>query len=183
MKFFDIPHTVKEASLKIAKLGVDILNVHTLGGKEMMEAAMEGAHQGSALAGCVMPKVIGVTILTSMNQNQLTATLGFEHNLPQKVDHLASLAYESGLDGIVCSANDLPHIYKNKSSDFMTVTPGISGSNLQVGSDQKRVSTPEQAIKDGSHLLVIGRAISGFPTRLERIEETKKILRSIEKYI
>lgn len=183
MKFFDIPNTVKEASLKIAKLGVDILNVHSLGGREMMEAALEGAQQGANLAGCVTPKVIGVTILTSMNQYQLNTALGQDINLKTTVSHLSHEVKNSGLDGIVCSANDLPQIYNQHSRDFMTITPGISGIEGQVGSDQKRVSTPGQAVENGSHLLVIGRAISGYPTKEQRINETKKIIASIEKYI
>lgn len=183
MKFFDIPNTVKEASLKIAKLGVDILNVHALGGREMMEAALEGAELGSNLTGCVTPKVIGVTILTSMNQQQLTNTMGQPLDLNSTVSHLSHEVQASGLDGIVCSANDLPQIYNQHSPDFMTITPGISGSTGQIGSDQKRVCTPEQAIENGSHILVIGRAISGYPTKEERVNETKKIIASIEKYI
>ena len=183
MKFFDIPQTVREASLKIAKLGVDILNVHSLGGKDMMQAVLEGAREGASLAGCMMPKVIGVTILTSMDQTQLTQTLSTSNTLEHHVTHLSKLAALGGLDGVVCSAQDLPNIYKHHTSDFMTITPGISGSNQQVGADQKRVCSPEQAIQNGSHLLVIGRAISTFPTKQERINETKKIIKSIEPYI
>jgi orotidine-5'-phosphate decarboxylase len=183
MKFFDIPHTVKEASLKIAKLGVDILNVHTLGGKEMMEAALEGASQGASMAGHQTPKVIGVTILTSTDQQQLQETITQQLRLNELVDHLANLAHSSGLDGVVCSATDLPQLYQKLPSSFMTITPGIAGTNYQHGADQKRVCSAEQAIQNGAHLLVIGRAISSFPTRQERIAETKNLISAIAKHI
>ena len=183
MKFFDIPNTVKEASLKVAKLGVSILNIHAMGGQSMMEAALEGAELGAQQGGFPRPKVIGVTVLTSTNEQELQQAHQFKHSLKRQVLHLAQESKKAGLDGIVCSPTDLLDVYQNFPKSFVTVTPGISGSKGQKGSDQKRVSSPEQAIDEGSHLLVIGRAINGFPLKKDRQTEAAKILELITPHV
>ena len=154
VKFHDIPNTVAGASKAIAALGASIFNVHTSGGEAMMRAAVEAGRS-------VDPKItiIGVTVLTSMDDSDLDA-VGQHKPVRDQVVRLAELAKKSGLDGVVCSAHEIETLRKALGTDFLLVVPGIrpAGSDL---ADQKRVMTPSEATKAGAGILVIGRPITG----------------------
>jgi len=170
LKYHDIPATVRDACKAAASLGVYMLNVHASGGMEMMKAAMAGAVEGT-LPGYQRPKVIAVTVLTSIDEETLNGELNVPGKLEEHVLRLATLAQKAGLDGIVCSANDLGYIKPHLPEDFMYVTPGIKGVTSEAGSDQARVSSPSGAMAAGSSILVVGRAITGAPDRKEAAYE------------
>jgi len=151
LKFHDIPNTVAKACKAAANLGVWMINVHALGGRKMLMAAREVMPQGST-------KLIAVTLLTSMDQNDL-ADIGLEGSPEQIVERLARLAKDCALDGVVCSALEAVNLRQQMGQDFCLVTPGIRLSNDRAD-DQKRVTTPRQAIQNGSNYLVIGRPIT-----------------------
>lgn len=153
LKFHDIPHTVVRACHASADLGVWMLNVHASGGLEMMRAARQ------ALDGYnIRPLLIAVTVLTSMNPEAL-ASVGVSSTLDKQVLNLAMLAKEAGLDGVVCSAHEVPFIKSHCGRDFLAVTPGIRMGSDEPD-DQSRIITPEAAIQAGSDFLVIGRPIT-----------------------
>ena len=153
LKFHDIPTTVAKACAVAADLGVWMVNVHASGGSEMMSLAREEIEKKSH-----SPLLIGVTILTSMNQETL-GELGIQCSVEEQVLRLAQLTSDAGLDGVVCSAHEVKMLRDNLDREFKLVTPGIrpGGSNKD---DQKRVMTPGQAIHAGSNYLVIGRPIT-----------------------
>ncbi len=153
LKYHDIPTTVKKACFVAAEMGVSILNVHALGGNEMMMSAKEGVDQSNN-----KPYLIAVTLLTSMDSSILKS-IGFTTSLEDQITNLAIRASQSGLDGIVCSANDIAIIKKSLPKKFLYVTPGI---RLSGGSkdDQKRITTPLDAVEKGSNILVVGRSIT-----------------------
>jgi orotidine-5'-phosphate decarboxylase len=177
LKYHDIPNTVKGAAKAAAELGVYMFNVHASGGIEMMKAAIEGAEEA---AKGKRPKVVGVTILTSIDKRTMNEELSIPGEVEEEVLHLAGLADKAGLDGIVCSAADLGAVKDKLPRDFIYVTPGIKGPRTQAGSDQKRVFTPGNAMRDGSTILVIGRAITGAEDRvaagLDVLEDMAKVL-------
>ena len=154
VKFHDIPNTVAGAARAIAKLGVAIFNVHASGGEAMMRAAKEAA--ASINPGM---KIIAVTLLTSLDENDVAA-VGYRGTAAEQVVRLASLAQKSGLDGVVCSAHEIAAIRRACGDDFMLVVPGIrpAGGDL---ADQRRVMTPREAADAGADILVIGRPITG----------------------
>ena len=160
LKFKDIPNTVRGAARSAAKHGVYMFNVHVDGGKKMMESALEGAREGAKIYGTRIPKVVGVTVLTSIDQETLNKELKIPGKVEDRVLHYAKLAEDAGLDGIVCAAADLLYVRPNLREDFMYITPGIKAPSGVVGVDQKRVYTPGKAIRDGASILVIGRAIT-----------------------
>lgn len=164
LKFHDIPNTVRGAVRGAARLGVRLLTVHTPGGIEMMRAAQEGAREGAAETGVEKPLVIGVTVLTSIQK---------EGGVKDLVLSRAGDAVTAGIDGVVCSAHELPVIRSEYGDRLATVVPGIRLSD-QSGDDQARVATPGQAARDGASFLVIGRSVtrSDDPAwTLERIKE------------
>tara|TARA_B100000795_G_scaffold251067_1_gene219621 strand:+ start:133 stop:834 length:702 start_codon:yes stop_codon:yes gene_type:complete len=153
LKYHDIPNTVERACFAASKMGVSILNVHALGGKNMMLAAKEGIDKSNN-----NPYLIAVTLLTSMNSNELK-DIGFSTSVNKQILNLAKSANQANLDGIVCSAKDIIKIKNVLPKKFLYVTPGIRLSNSSQD-DQKRISTPLEAIKMGSSILVIGRPIT-----------------------
>jgi orotidine-5'-phosphate decarboxylase len=171
LKFHDIPNTVRGAAYAATQLGVFMFNVHASGGHEMMQTAREGAQEACERHDLRMPKIIGVTVLTSIDQQILNTEVRVPGSLEEHVLALANLSHQSGLDGIVCSALDLPRITHKLPPDFLYVTPGIKGPNTEAGGDQKRVMTPYNAIKNGASMLVIGRAIYGAPEPLKAGQE------------
>ena len=177
LKYHDIPNTVKGAASAATELGVYMFNVHCLGGKEMMRAAVEGAKRIAEKHSIKKPKIIGVTLLTCIDEVILKNELLIEKPLTEYVLHLAKMAQQSGLDGIVCSANDIDYLKPHFDDEFMFVTPGIKGVSTSAGADQKRVSSPSGAVKAGSSILVIGRAITNAKSRKETAYE---ILKDIE---
>jgi orotidine-5'-phosphate decarboxylase len=153
VKFHDIPNTVAGASKAIATLGVSIFNVHCSGGEAMMRAAVDAGRS-------VDPnlKIIGVTVLTSMDDSDLDA-VGQKKPARDQVLRLAELAKKSGLDGVVCSAHEIAPLRAALGNDFLLVVPGIRPAGSDVG-DQKRIMTPSDALRTGASWLVIGRPIN-----------------------
>lgn len=152
LKYHDIPNTVASACKVAAQsLGVWMLNVHAMGGRKMLMAAREAISQSQT-------KLIAVTLLTSMDQHDVTE-LGWKHTPQQIVSSLAQLTYECGLDGVVCSAQEARLLRTQLGTDFCLVTPGIRLQSDDTN-DQKRITTPRQAIGDGASYLVIGRPIT-----------------------
>lgn len=158
LKLHDIPNTVAGAVRSLAPLGVDILTIHTQGGENMMRAAVDSAFEAAAKLAIKPPKIIGVTILTSLDNKDLTK-IGVNRGVEEQVVGLASLAKESGLDGVVCSPKEIGAIRNNIGSDFKLIVPGIRPEGATVG-DQKRVLTPKEAVNAGADILVIGRPIT-----------------------
>src|SRR5258708_33134351 len=154
LKFHDIPNTVAGAVESAARLGVSILNVHTLGGSEMMRAAGHAVGD-RGLLWITRPAVLGVTVLTSMDRADL-ADVGITSDLSAEVVRLATLARDSGLDGIVASPHEIRLIRECITAErFIILTPGIRPAWSAGPGDQKRISTPAEAIRDGADLIVI----------------------------
>jgi len=154
LKFHDIPNTTANACLAAADLGIWMMNVHALGGRNMMTTAKEALLKH----GYDDTLLIGVTILTSMGPEDLCA-IGLHNDPAENVIRLAKLASESGLDGVVCSAQEVSMIRADLGDEFILVTPGVRplGASLD---DQKRIMTPSKALESGSDFLVIGRPIT-----------------------
>ena len=153
LKFHDIPNTVAKACEAAADLGVWMMNVHAQGGLRMMEAAKE-----SLLKNNPDSKLIAVTVLTSMDENDLSA-LGISQKPSELAQSLARLTHQAGLDGIVCSAQESALMRSQFDDDFILVTPGIRPAGSATD-DQRRIMTPADAIQAGSSYLVIGRPIT-----------------------
>jgi orotidine-5'-phosphate decarboxylase len=153
LKFHDIPNTVAGACRAAARLGVWMLNVHASGGSAMMRAARE-----AVAAFPRPPLLIGVTVLTSLSDAEL-GEVGFAGSAADNVARLARLAASSGLDGVVCSAEEAAMLREALGAGFVTVTPGIRLAGGAKG-DQSRVVTPEDAVRLGAHYLVIGRPVT-----------------------
>jgi orotidine-5'-phosphate decarboxylase len=158
-KFHDIPNTVASAVRVATRNNVWMINVHTTGGSEMMKAAAAAARDEAAKLGIEPPKVIGVTLLTSIDTMTLTDELRIASGLVSHVVHLAKLAKSSGLDGVVASPHEIQYIREACGPDFLIVTPGVRPAGADVA-DQKRVMTPGDATKAGADYLVIGRPIT-----------------------
>ncbi|HFI0326867.1 orotidine-5'-phosphate decarboxylase [Streptococcus suis] len=151
LKLHDIPNTVESAMRVLAKLGVDMTNVHAAGGLEMMQAARRGLGSDAVL--------IAVTQLTSTSEEQMRSDQNIQTSLQNAVVHYAQKAAQAGLDGVVCSAHEVSLIKAATSSDFVCLTPGIRPAGGEVG-DQKRVMTPAEAARIGSDYIVVGRPIT-----------------------
>lgn len=170
LKFHDIPNTVAGAIRAVAGLPVFMMTVHTTGGRAMMEAAVAEAKK---MASC--PMVVGVTVLTSMNQQDLNQ-IGVSSEVADQVQNMALLARESGLDGVVCSPHEIALVRRACGPDFMIVTPGVRPVGSDAG-DQKRVMTPAEALAAGADFLVIGRPITSAPDPTEAAKEIFQGLR------
>lgn len=158
VKLHDIPNTVARTLAAVCEHEVDMVNVHTLGGFEMMKAAREAVEKYSS-GRIKKPKLIGVTVLTSHDQGTLTKDLRIKEKVKDEVLHLALLAQKAGLDGVVCSPQETAWVRKKCGKDFLIVTPGVRPAG-SVTEDQKRVETPEKALQAGADQLVIGRPIT-----------------------
>jgi len=154
LKFHDIPNTVAKACLAAADLGVWMVNLHASGGQKMMAEAAQALRQ----FGTQRPLLTGVTVLTSMDETQY-ADIGYQRPIDDQVLHLARLAQNAGLDGVVCSAQEAARLTVQLGDNFKLVTPGIRPAGSEQG-DQSRIMTPAQAVSAGSHYLVIGRPIT-----------------------
>ncbi|MBC1987586.1 orotidine-5'-phosphate decarboxylase [Listeria sp. FSL L7-0478] len=157
LKLHDIPNTVKSAMIGLAKLGVDMVNVHAAGGKNMMEAALEGLEIGSASG--KRPTIIAVTQLTSTSETDMQTEQLINTSLLESVLHYSDLTKQAGLDGVVCSALEAEAIKQQNGTDFLRVTPGIRLAS-DAADDQIRVVTPEKARLIGSSNIVVGRSIT-----------------------
>lgn len=155
LKLHDIPNTVKGAAASAARLGVDLLTVHATGGRAMVAAAVEGAASAGART-----RVVAVTILTSLGPYTMPPGFASPFYTMMEVPKLASMALEAGASGIVCAAGDLPMLRAALKREIWAVTPGIRAAG-EPAHDQARVSTITDAVKAGSGLLVLGRAVTG----------------------
>lgn len=158
LKFHDIPNTVAHAVTAAVELNVKIMTVHTLGGTNMMRAAADAAKNAAAKYNKEPPIIVGVTVLTSLQDSDLN-DVGINSTVAKQVSILAQKAKESGLDGVVCSAHEAKLVKEICGKDFKTIVPGIRLDNKSLD-DQKRVMTPKQALANGADMLVIGRPIT-----------------------
>ncbi|MDD5217114.1 MAG: orotidine-5'-phosphate decarboxylase [Candidatus Omnitrophica bacterium] len=159
LKLHDIPNTVKKTTEAICEHHVEMFNVHASGGLEMMQSTAD-AVQKATRGRKTKPIVIGVTVLTSLNQDQLTQELGISRNVQDQVLALARLTRTAGLNGVVSSPQEIAALRNEFPRDFVIVTPGIRPEGSSK-SDQKRICTPKEAFVSGADYIVIGRPISG----------------------
>lgn len=165
LKLHDIPNTIYNGVKGAIYAGADYLTIHTLGGVEMLEKAVE-AKKGSSL------KLLGVTLLTSHDDTYLDY-IGTKYSLKELAANLAREAVDIGIDGIVCSVNEVKELKSEINKDFIAVTPGIRTEKIKKD-DQKRVATPEEAIKLGSDMIVVGRPIIRAENPNQKIKEIKE---------
>lgn len=173
LKFHDIPNTCSKAVRAAAEMGVWMVNVHASGGERMMTASREILEP----YGKDRPLLIGVTVLTSMEQQDL-AGIGLDITPQEQVKRLAALTKNSGLDGVVCSAQEASMLKVDLGNEFKLVTPGIRPAGSAVG-DQKRIMTPVDAITSGSDYLVIGRPITQAENPSQVLNEINLSLASV----
>jgi orotidine-5'-phosphate decarboxylase len=181
VKFHDIPNTVAKASIEVARLGVWMFNIHTLGGSEMMRRTADDVRETCAKENLRQPKIIGVTVLTSSNSETLRE-VGIESDTESQVFKLARLASDCGLDGVVASPHEVKLIQREiENKDFLVVAPGVrpaaGNPSFLIDDDQKRVMTPIEALKEGADYLVIGRPIVQTENPASKVRE---ILAEIE---
>jgi orotidine-5'-phosphate decarboxylase len=170
LKFHDIPNTVAKAAIEAARLGVWMLNVHTLGGSQMMRQAAQEVRQVCEQENLARPMIIGVTILTSSGETEMSE-VGITEDVPSEVLRLARLAAESGLDGVVASPHESSTIREAVAKQgFTIVTPGIRPA-AATNDDQRRVTTFMQAIQNGSDYVVIGRPITQSADRRDAVRQ------------
>ena len=172
LKFHDIPFTVGNHCKAAVKKGIDMMTIHTCGGIAMMESAAESVRNSAEELGVKKPILLGITLLTSVDLDVLNEELRINGTIEEQVVHLAKLAKQAGLDGVVASPKETALIKKECGNDFLVVTPGIR-PRWSVADDQKRITTPKDAIDNGSDFLVIGRAITG---QEDKVEAVRKII-------
>ncbi len=159
VKLHDIPNTVKKAAENIIQNGASFFNVHCQGGVEMMKAAREGADKKADELNKKHPVILGVTMLTSISQEIMNNEFKIDKNVSNYAIELAKLAKKAGLDGVVASADEVAEIKKRLGDDFKVLCPGIRPL-WSLKDDQKRIATPNEAIKRGADYIVIGRAVT-----------------------
>lgn len=158
LKFHDIPNTVAKAIRATAGINTFMMTVHTAGGRAMLQRAIDASDEIAQLTGKERPLIIGVTILTSMDQDDLSM-IGMNSPLPDQVKRLADLAQSAGLDGVVCSPYEITMLREACGDEFKLIVPGIRPATADHD-DQKRVMTPQDAMQRGADFLVIGRPIT-----------------------
>ncbi|MDB9321432.1 orotidine-5'-phosphate decarboxylase [Nodularia spumigena CS-591/04] len=159
LKFHDIPNTVAGACRSAANYGVDLLTIHATAGKDALKAATEAVQVGAMQAGVKPPQLIAITLLTSISSRQLAFDLKIPLELPEYALEMALMAQECGVNGAVCSPQEVAQLRQTCGNDFLLVCPGVRPDWAEKG-DQKRSLTPAQAIKAGADYLVIGRPIT-----------------------
>jgi orotidine-5'-phosphate decarboxylase len=172
LKFHDIPHTVVKASIMVTRLGVNMFNVHTSGGFEMMKRCRDSVVEVCLKENIDRPKIFGVTVLTSLSRENLRDELGIQHSVKTHVRHLSSLALKAGLDGVIASAREAETIKAHCGQGFLIISPGIRPS-WTLPDDQKRTMTPKEAIRAGVDYIVMGRAILQQTDPLKALELIK----------
>ena len=176
LKYHDIPNTVAMAGVEATRLGVSLFNIHTSGGREMMKSTVAAVNDVAARENLVRPRILGVTLLTSVDEETLRG-IGVPESPQSVVRRLASLADQSGLDGVVASAQEVKTIRDTVARpDFLIVTPGMR-SGVSGSDDQRRTMTISEAIRAGSDYLVVGRPILDAP---KPIEATQRFVEEIE---
>ena len=175
LKFHDIPHTVGSACEAATRLGVFMMNVHALGGKNMLFNAVQSVHKAADEKKITPPKLLGVTVLTSLKDRDLKE-VGISKKVKQEVKDLTVLSRHCGLDGVVASGQEIKLIRAAAGKDFLIVTPGVRPVWAAHG-DQKRIVTPREAIDGGADYIVVGRPVTQHPQPLLGAE---KILKEIE---
>ena len=176
LKFHDIPNTAARAVTAATRLGVSIMNVHALGGYDMMNRAAEAVREEAKRLKIEKPKLIAVTILTSMDENSLKK-VGVNDTMEKEVLKLAKLAKDASLDGVVASPSEVKLIRRELGEEFIIVTPGVRPEWAAVN-DQKRIATPREAIDNGANFIVVGRPII---EATDPVEAARKILEEIAK--
>lgn len=159
LKLHDIPNTVEKGMQSIGHFGVQFTTIHAAGGSEMMAAGLRGLQAGAAEAEVEAPKLLAITQLTSTDEHSMQTEQHVNLSIQESVQSYAKLAQQAGVDGVVCSAQELAVIRPVVSDDFLCITPGIR-PNLNVKDDQKRTVTPAQARQLGSNGIVVGRPIT-----------------------
>ena len=167
LKFHDIPNTVARACEAAARLGVWMLNVHTLGGAHMLAAARDAVKSSG-----ISPKLVGVTLLTSYSQRDVEQ-VGLHGDLDETVGSLAQLAHDAGLDGVVCSAREAADLRRRFGKKFVLVTPGVRPADTD-SDDQARTLTPREALDRGASYLVVGRPITRAPDPRSALDNIKR---------
>ena len=175
LKLQDIPNTVAHSLAVLTRLGADIMNVHAVGGPKMMAEGMKAVKEAAAELGRPAPKLIAVTVLTSMDEAQWKP-LNYARPIGEEVLDLAALTKESGLDGVVASPREAAGIRERCGKDFLIVTPGVRPA-WAASNDQSRIATPAAAIGNGSTHLVVGRPITQADNKQEAV---RKILEEME---
>ncbi|MFH2138312.1 MAG: orotidine-5'-phosphate decarboxylase [Candidatus Omnitrophota bacterium] len=157
LKFHDIPNTVANASISAVRLGVFMLNMHAIGGEVMLKTVMEKVKEECERSKVKQPIILGVTVLTSMDRQQLNS-VGVIRSVKNEVVHLAGLCKKCGLNGVVCSGKEIELLKRVMGDDFVLVVPGIRPADSSTN-DQKRIVTPTDAKKLGADYIVVGRPI------------------------
>ncbi|ERT60818.1 orotidine 5'-phosphate decarboxylase [Megasphaera vaginalis (ex Srinivasan et al. 2021)] len=158
LKLHDIPNTVGQSVRALTRLGADLMTLHAGGGRAMLAAAAEAVRSEGAARGGAVPKLLAVTVLTSIDEESWQET-GAKYGIADSVKRLAALAHECGIDGVVSSPHEASAIRQAEGGGFLIVTPGIRPAFAQ-SNDQKRIASPQQALRDGADYLVIGRPIT-----------------------
>ena len=177
LKFHDIPNTVAGAVASGTKIGANLINMHASGGLEMMRAARKAAEKQAAELGIPKPTLLGVTVLTSVDEANFQRDFGTQRKLADQVAYLAELAQKAGLDGVVASPLEIELIRQVCGDDFVIVTPGVRPAGA-AANDQQRVMTPAEAIDAGADYIVVGRPITAADNPREA---ARRILQEIHK--
>ena len=179
VKLMDIPNTVAKAAENIINKGADFFNIHALGGREMMEKCAQSANLAAEKLGREKPIILAVTILTSISDEKLHDELGINENVSEYALKLAKLAKASGITGVVASVFEARRIKEACGKEFKVLCPGIRPA-WSAKNDQQRLATPTLAINEGADYLVIGRAVTSAPNRVEAMQ---KIYNEIEEIL
>lgn len=169
LKFFDIPHQVHGAAKSATLSNADMITMHAVGGKDMMQAAIEGSHEAAEILRKDDPVTLAITVLTSMSEDDLAA-MGVSRELNEQIKYLAKSATDAGLSGVVASPKEAAMLREVLGPDAFIVTPGVRPAGADLG-DQTRVATPKQAFDNGASHIVVGRPITGAEDPIEAFRE------------
>lgn len=177
LKLYDIPNTVAKSAAALVRLGVTMLNVHASGGVIMMKAAAEAVAEQAQKSGIIRPQVIAVTVLTSFSEQEWSS-LNYKSSIDDQVLHLAEMAYNAGIDGVVASPREAAGIKNKIGKEFVVVTPGIRPIGSDIN-DQNRIATPRQALMAGATYLVVGRPVTAVHDPCAAVESILAEMRDI----